>query len=126
MLSISPNHLRSNAMEPLQPPAESSNERERELQRARDFNALLVSMAGHDLRQPLQVIQSTYEWLSSRLDADAEKAWLRRGELAATMLTEQLDRLVDGVRLYDHTAKMKGEEGSYEKRPIYHIMIGES
>jgi hypothetical protein len=26
----------------------------------------------------------------------------------------------------DHTAKMKGEEGSYEKRPIYHIMIGES
>jgi two-component system, OmpR family, phosphate regulon sensor histidine kinase PhoR len=94
-------------MEPLQPPSESSNERERELQRARDFNALLVSMAGHDLRQPLQVIQSTYEWLSGRLDADAEKAWLRRGELAATMLTEQLDRLVDGVRLYDHTAKMK-------------------
>ncbi len=107
MLSISPTIPRSSAMKRLQSPAQPSSERERDLQRASDFNALLLGMAGHDLRQPLQVIQSTYEWLSGKLDADAEKAWLRRGELAATMLTEQLDRLVDGVRLYDHTTKMK-------------------
>jgi two-component system, OmpR family, phosphate regulon sensor histidine kinase PhoR len=91
---------------PLVEPSEPSSDQEHDLQRASDFNALLVGMAGHDLRQPLQIIQSTYEWLSGRLAADAEKAWLRRGELAATMLTQQLDHLVDGVRLHDQSTKM--------------------
>jgi non-heme chloroperoxidase len=31
-----------------------------------------MGMAAHDLRQPLQVIQSTYEWLSGRFDDDVE------------------------------------------------------
>jgi light-regulated signal transduction histidine kinase (bacteriophytochrome) len=34
-----------------------------ELQRASDFQAMLLGIAGHDLRQPLQDIQSTYELL---------------------------------------------------------------
>ena len=105
--TASPTTPNGTATKRLHSSAEPSSERERDLQRASDFNALLVGMAGHDLRQPLQVIRSTYEWLGGRLDADAEKVWLRRGELATTIMTEQLDRLVDALRLYDHATKMK-------------------
>jgi hypothetical protein len=42
------------------------SETELDLQRVSDFHAVLLGMAAHDLRQPLQVIQSTYEWLSGR------------------------------------------------------------
>ena len=41
--------------------AKSFSERELDLQRVSDFHAVLLGMAAHDLRQPLQVIQSTYE-----------------------------------------------------------------
>jgi two-component system phosphate regulon sensor histidine kinase PhoR len=87
--------------------AKPSSERERGLQRASEFHAVLLGMAAHDLRQPLQVIRSTYEWLSGRLDADAERVRLRRGELAVARLTEQLDRLTGPLRLYEHTTMME-------------------
>ena len=74
-----------------------------ELQRASDFQAVLLGMAGHDLRQPLQVIQSAYEWLGSRVARTSEKARLERGERALARLTEQLDRLLGALRLYEHT-----------------------
>jgi len=78
------------------------NSRTEELQRASDFQAALLGMAGHDLRQPLQVIQSAYEWLGVRAAA-SEKARVERGERAIARLTEQLDRLVGALRLYEHT-----------------------
>jgi two-component system, OmpR family, phosphate regulon sensor histidine kinase PhoR len=77
-----------------------------ELQRAGDFQAALLGMAGHDLRQPLQVIQSAYEWLGARVGA-SEKARLERGERAIARLTEQLDRLVGALRLYEHTRSVE-------------------
>ena len=49
-----------------------------ELQRASDFQAALLGMAGHDLRQPLQIIQSVYEWLGDRFTGTSEKARLER------------------------------------------------
>ena len=52
---------------------ESYSERQYNLQRVSDFHAVLLGMAAHDLRQPLQVIQSTYEWLSGRFDDDVER-----------------------------------------------------
>ena len=76
---------------------------ELDLQRASDFQAVLLGMVGHDLRQPLQVIQNTYEWLGSRVAHDSEKARLGRGERALTRLTEQLDRLLGALRLHEHT-----------------------
>jgi hypothetical protein len=54
------------------------SERELDLQRASDFHAVLLGMAAHDLRQPLQVIKSTYEWLGGRFDAEADRMRLRR------------------------------------------------
>ena len=78
-----------------------------DLQRTSDFQAALLGMAGHDLRQPLQIIQSAYEWLGSRVAHTSEKARLERGERAIARLTEQLDRLVSALRLYEHTQRME-------------------
>jgi two-component system, OmpR family, phosphate regulon sensor histidine kinase PhoR len=77
-----------------------------DLRRTSDFQAALLGMAGHDLRQPLQIIQSAYEWLGSRVAHTSEKARLQRGERAIARLTEQLDRLVSALRLYEHTQRM--------------------
>lgn len=78
-----------------------------DFQRASDFQAALLGMAGHDLRQPLQVIQNAYEWLGSRVARSSEKARLERGERAIARLTEQLDRLLGALRLYEHTKSMQ-------------------
>jgi two-component system, OmpR family, phosphate regulon sensor histidine kinase PhoR len=78
-----------------------------DLQRASDFQAALLGMAGHDLRQPLQVIQGTYELLRTRASGQSERALLKSGEQAITRLTEQLDRLLDALRLYEYTKKME-------------------
>lgn len=78
-----------------------------ELQRTSDFQAALLGMAGHDLRQPLQVIQGAYEWLSRKIDSAPERARLERGERAIQRLTEQLDRLVGALRIYEHAKRMQ-------------------
>ena len=85
-------------------------------QRASDFQAALLGMAGHDLRQPLQVIQSAYEWLGSRVGATSERQRLERGERAIARLTEQLDRLVGALRLYEHTRSL--QVGSVQLAPL--------
>lgn len=77
------------------------------LQRASDFQATLLGMAGHDLRQPLQVIQTAYEWMSSKVCSASDKVRLERGERAITRLTEQLDRLVGALRLYEHAKRVE-------------------
>jgi signal transduction histidine kinase len=74
-----------------------------DLQRASDFQVTLLGMAGHDLRQPLQVIQGTYELLRNRTCSKSERAWMDSGERALGRLTEQLDRLLDAIRLYECT-----------------------
>lgn len=83
--------------------ATADGERGLALHRDGDFQATLLGMAGHDLRQPLQVIQSAYEWLGSRVMTMPERNRLERGERAIAKLTEQLDRLVGALRLYEHT-----------------------
>ncbi|HZT49197.1 MAG TPA: HAMP domain-containing sensor histidine kinase [Hyphomicrobiaceae bacterium] len=77
-----------------------------------DLQAALLGMAGHDLRQPLQVIQSTYEWLGSRIGTAPEapeRARLERGERAIVRLTKQLDRLLGALRLYEQTRTLEVE-----------------
>jgi two-component system, OmpR family, phosphate regulon sensor histidine kinase PhoR len=78
-----------------------------DLQRASDFQAALIGMAGHDLRQPLQIIQSTYELLRNRTRGESEQAWLDCGERAIGRLSEQLNRLLDAIRLYEFTKTME-------------------
>jgi two-component system phosphate regulon sensor histidine kinase PhoR len=80
--------------------------REDALRHTSDFHAVLLGMAGHDLRQPLQVIQSAYDWLGPRISSPADRAQLERGERAIAKLGEQLDRLVGVLRWYQDTSSM--------------------
>jgi hypothetical protein len=83
-----------------------SCKRERDL-RHNEFHAVLLGVAGRDLRQGVQVIRSTDEWLSSMLNADADKQRLQLGEPVVGRLTEQLDRLAGALRLYENTVTME-------------------
>lgn len=72
-------------------------------QRGSDFQATLLGMAGHDLRQPLQVMQSAFEWLGARVGCPTDQKRLQRGERALVRLSEQLDGLISAMRLYEQT-----------------------
>jgi two-component system, OmpR family, phosphate regulon sensor histidine kinase PhoR len=87
--------------------AAPNNEREHDLKRTSDFHAVLLGIAGHDLRQPLQVIRSSYELLSNKLCSDADRSSLELGELAVDRLTQQLDCLAAALRLYEYTTTMR-------------------
>jgi two-component system, OmpR family, phosphate regulon sensor histidine kinase PhoR len=81
--------------------------RTRDLRQANDFQGVLLAMAGHDLRQPLQSIMASYEWLARRLRTDSEQEYLRRGRVAITRLSEQLDQLVEALRLNEHSTRVQ-------------------
>jgi two-component system phosphate regulon sensor histidine kinase PhoR len=78
-----------------------------EPQKFSDFEALLLAIAGHDLRQPLQVIQSTHELLGIGVRTKSERRHLASGQVAINRLTEQLDQLIGALRLREHTNEMK-------------------
>ena len=87
--------------------ARQFSEGELDLQRVTDSHSVLLSMAAHDLRQPLQVIQNTYEWLSDRFDAEVDRVRLGRGQRAVAKLAELLDQLAAALRLYELTATLE-------------------
>jgi signal transduction histidine kinase len=95
-----------------------------DLQRTSDFQAALLGMAGHDLRQPLQVIQSAYEWLGRRVADTSGRERLQRGERAIARLTEQLDTLVDALRLSECTGRM--EVSPVALSPLFWRIAGEN
>ena len=73
-----------------------------DLQQTTDFQAVLLAMAGHDLRQPLQIIQSSHELLGIRIRTQSEQDLLQTGQHAIDRLSGQLDQLLEAVRLYEH------------------------
>jgi signal transduction histidine kinase len=75
-----------------------------------DVYAVLLGMAGHDLRQPLQVLQSTHDWLENHFGQDMAQAQFARGQRAIRLIAEQLDRLVSVMRLYEQTSNMEFTE----------------
>src|SRR5882757_3948165 len=70
-----------------------------ETQQALDYGALLLAIAGHDLRQPLQALQSAHELLSLGIRTKSELRLLRSGQHAIDRLTAQLDQLLAALRL---------------------------
>jgi signal transduction histidine kinase len=74
------------------------------LPRNLDFPAVLLAMAGHDLRQPLQVIMATYSWLGRQHTKQPDRKYIERGELAIAQLAQQLDQLVEALRLHEGAA----------------------
>jgi two-component system phosphate regulon sensor histidine kinase PhoR len=86
------------------------------LQSAIDFQAALLGIAGHDLRQPLAVIQLTYEWLGAPVRTKSDQELLELGQMAVKRLTEQLDRLAAAIHLYEQTKSI--EISSIEVAPV--------
>src|SRR5712672_751076 len=76
-------------------------------QRTTDFQAVLLAMAGHDLRGPLQIIQSSHELLGIGTRTKSEQHLLQRGQHAINCLNGQLDQLLGAVRLYEHSKEAK-------------------
>jgi signal transduction histidine kinase len=62
-----------------------------------DFYATILTMASHDLRQPLQVITGAHDILAERLDRP-DRTVLARAERATARLASMLDDLVDALR----------------------------
>ena len=84
-----------------------------DLRRANEFHVALLAMAGHDLRQPLQVVISSFDWLSRRVDKDLARKYLDRGQSAITQLIEQLDHLVSALRLHERESGIEGRRSRW-------------
>jgi two-component system phosphate regulon sensor histidine kinase PhoR len=64
-----------------------------------DFCATLLAMAGHDLRQPLQIITSAHDVLAQILHSDKQREELARAADAAARLASMLNQLVEAMQL---------------------------
>jgi two-component system phosphate regulon sensor histidine kinase PhoR len=73
----------------------------RDRQRAADnFPATLLAMAGHDLRQPLQVITNAHDVLAGLVDNGPQREELARVENATAQLAGMLGQLVEALQLH--------------------------
>jgi len=76
----------------------------READRAEtDFSATLLAMAGHDLRQPLQLITSAHDILAPTLDGEEQQQQLLRAREATGQLAGMLGQLVEALQLRERS-----------------------
>jgi two-component system, OmpR family, phosphate regulon sensor histidine kinase PhoR len=71
-----------------------------------NFEAVLLAIAGHDLRQPLQVIQSAHELLGLGVRTSSELRSLRSGQNAIDRLKEQLEQILAALRVLECTRRL--------------------
>jgi signal transduction histidine kinase len=71
-----------------------------------DFSATLLAMAGHDLRQPLQVITSAHDVLQQILHGDKQREELARAADAAARLGSMLSQLVGALQLRERSSNL--------------------
>jgi signal transduction histidine kinase len=74
---------------------------------AGNFETLLLAIAGHDLRQPLQTLQSVNELLGLGARTNSELRLLRSSQDAIDRLKEQLSQLVTALRFRDCTKEAR-------------------
>jgi two-component system phosphate regulon sensor histidine kinase PhoR len=72
-------------------------------QAASNFSATLLAMAGHDLRQPLQVITSAHDVLAQTLDSEEQYEELARAADATAELATMLGQLVEALQLRERS-----------------------
>jgi two-component system phosphate regulon sensor histidine kinase PhoR len=68
-----------------------------------NFSAMLLAMAGHDLRQPLQVITSAHDVLAQTLASEEQREELIRAEDATAQLAGMLAQLVEALQLRERS-----------------------
>jgi two-component system, OmpR family, phosphate regulon sensor histidine kinase PhoR len=76
-------------------------------QSAANFEAVLLAIAGHDLRQPLQVIQAAHERLGLGVRTSSELLYLRSGQNAIDRLKEQLEQIVTALRVRERAQHLE-------------------
>jgi two-component system phosphate regulon sensor histidine kinase PhoR len=75
--------------------------------RVAEFESLLLAIAGHDLRQPLQVIQSAHELLGHGIRTSSELRCLRSSQSAIDRLKEQLEQILTALRLRERSGRLE-------------------
>jgi two-component system phosphate regulon sensor histidine kinase PhoR len=75
--------------------------------RVSNFEAVLLAIAGHDLRQPLQVIQSAHELLGLGIRTSSELRSLRSGQNAIDRLKDQLEQILTALRVRKSTKRLE-------------------
>jgi signal transduction histidine kinase len=88
-----------------------------------EFLTVLLAMAAHDLRQPLQVLMGTQSRLEQIVTGMAEREFLRRGGMAIEQLLDQFDRLADMLRLHQRVSSL--ELGEVAVAPIFTQLVHE-
>jgi len=83
-----------------------SDWRDRDAKRSVDFHALLLAIAGHDLRQHLQVILNSYGWLSEHADSRPERERIQRGQLAVAQMADELQQLITVLRIHHKSERL--------------------
>jgi two-component system, OmpR family, phosphate regulon sensor histidine kinase PhoR len=68
-----------------------------------DFSATLLAMAGHDLRQPLQVITGAHDVLAQTVVGEEQQNQLLRAEIATAQLVSMLGQLLEAVQLREQS-----------------------
>jgi two-component system phosphate regulon sensor histidine kinase PhoR len=81
-----------------------------------NFEAVLLAIAGHDLRQPLQVIQSAHELLGLGVRTSSELRYLRSGQNAIDRLKEQLEQILTALRVRECSRRL-------ELRPVRVLQV---
>jgi signal transduction histidine kinase len=72
-----------------------------------EFDSVLLGMAGHNLRQPLQIIQSAHDFLRLGVRTNSELRLLRSGQSAIDRLKEQLDQFAIALRVRERGEQVK-------------------
>jgi signal transduction histidine kinase len=70
------------------------------------FCGAILAMAGHDLRQPLQVITSAHDVLAQLLDSDKQREELARAANATARLASMLGQLVEALQLRERSGDL--------------------
>jgi two-component system, OmpR family, phosphate regulon sensor histidine kinase PhoR len=74
-----------------------------------DFCAMLLAIASHDLRQPLQVIMAAHDALEMRFAGQPELRQLARIARATSQISERLELLLQALRLRESTGRTELE-----------------
>src|SRR5258707_13338476 len=75
--------------------------------RVSNFEAVLLAITGHDLRPPLQVIQSAHELLALGIRTSSELRCLRSGQNAIDRLKEQLEQILIALHVRESTRRLE-------------------
>ena len=68
-----------------------------------DFSATLLAIAGHDLRQPLQLIVGAHDKLARNLHGSQQRKELAQAAEATAQLAGMLGELVEALRLRERS-----------------------